>query len=181
MMTKINNMYIPTGCHKDKIIFIGADHRGYEYKNKIIKLLQCDYNLTDIGTFSPERCDYPVISDDMGKMLADDPYSTAGIGICGTGMGILIPASKYRGVYAARCITPEEAAITRKHNNTNMLGIGADTLGLETAIEIITTWLETPFYADPATDERYMTRFIQTIRLENEAFSPALSFPLPAE
>jgi len=85
--------------------------------------------------------------------------------ICAEGIGILIPASKYQGAYVARCLTPQEAITSRKHNNTNVLGLGADCVDLETALEIIEVWLRTPFYSDKS-EEPYLGRFLQTVRLE---------------
>jgi len=162
---------VPIGSHEEKKIVIGSDHRGFNYKEKIKEALKTkNYQIDDVGTFSSERCDYPIISFNIAKLVSEDNnYSSIGIGICGSGIGILIPASKYKGIYAARCLTPEEAETSRKHNNTNFLGIGADYTSLETALAIIDTWLKTPFYSDPSQEESYLERFIQTVVLENKA------------
>ena len=161
---------VPIGNHEGKRIIIGADHRGFNCKNKVIKNLEeRGYTILDIGTFSPERCDYPYISDEIGKKVSEDrDYNTVGIGICGSGIGILIPASKYKGIYAARCLTPKEAETSRKHNNTNVLGLGADCTDLETAIRTVFSWLETQFYTDPEKEENYLERYVQTVKLENQ-------------
>jgi ribose 5-phosphate isomerase B len=133
------------------------------------ELRRKDYQLIDVGTFSPKRCDYPIISDEIGKLVSESPdHGRVGIGICGSGIGILIPASKYLGVYAARCLTPPEAVTSRRHNNTNALGIGADSVDLETALAIVDMWVKTPFYSDPS-EETYLRRFIQTANLESAA------------
>lgn len=165
---QVEGINIPIGSHKGKIIIIGSDHRGFEYKKKIIKVFKIKkYQIIDIGTSSSERCDYPSISDDLGKLVSKDvKYNTVGIGICGSGIGILIPASKHKGVYVARCLTPEEAETSRKHNNTNCLGIGADCVDLETTLSVIDTWLTTPFYSNNKTEDAYLMRYIQTVKLE---------------
>jgi ribose 5-phosphate isomerase B len=163
----VDGITVPVESHKGKDIIIGSDHRGFAYKSAIKEALrQQGYSISDVGTFSTERCDYPAISDAIGKRVSEDPFYSVGIGICGSGIGILIPASKHRGVYVARCLTPQEAETSRRHNNTNVLGIGADYVDLETALAIVDTWLKTPFYADQATEQPYLQRFMQTVRLE---------------
>jgi len=164
----VEGIKIPIGSHESKKIIIGSDHRGFDHKNKIIKALQLkDYQLTDVGTFSPERCDYPEISKEVARIVCLDlDYNTVGIGICGSGIGILIPASKYKGIYVARCLSPLEAETSRKHNNSNFLGIGADYIDLETAIKTIEAWLKTPFYSDSIKEKPYLDRYVQTVKLE---------------
>ena len=158
----LDSIEVPIGSHENKTIVIGSDHRGFEYKQAIISFLENRYPLLDIGTFSPERCDYPVISDELGRKISQAYPFRVGIGICGSGIGILIPASKHTGVYAARCLSPFEAETSRRHNNSNVLGLGADYTTLETALATVETWLKTPF-----TDEKpYLDRFLQTVRLE---------------
>lgn len=163
---------VPIGSHEGRTMVIGSDHRGFEYKRRIAAWLHVSgYSVIDVGTGTTERCDYPAISDEIGRQISYDPLGRAGIGICGSGIGILIPASRHRRVYAARCATPEEAVTSRKHNNTNLLGIGADSVNLETALGIIGAWLETPFYSDPATEGDYLRRYVQTVKLEAAAGS----------
>ena len=162
-----NDIQIPIGSHEGKMVILCSDHRGFGYKSEMIRLLEGDaWNVSDIGTYSSERCDYPPLSSEMGRLVSLDSLHTLGIGICGSGIGILIPSSKYRSVHVARCLTPQEAQTSRKHNNTNVLGIGADCVDLETAIATVKSWLVTPFYSDPKTDDAYLQRYIQTIKLE---------------
>lgn len=163
----VEGIRVPVGSHEGKVIVIGSDHRGFSYKSKIVEVLkEKDYPLIDVGISSPERCDYPIISDNIGKEVSSDPYGRVGIGICGSGIGILIPASKHKGIYVARCLSPEEAETSRKHNNTNFLGIGADCVNLETALDTIDTWLTTPFCLDFEKEKPYLMRYIQTVKLE---------------
>ena len=161
----IDGIKIPIGSHEGKTIVIGSDHRGFDYKKQIIVALE-SYDLMDVGTVSTEKCDYPRISDSIGRLVSEAPYTRVGIGICGSGIGILIPASKHQGVYVARCLTAAEAETSRIHNNTNFLGIGADCVDLETALETINTWLTTPFGSDREAEKAYLQRFVQTVKLE---------------
>ena len=166
---KVDGVKIPIGSHEGKTIVFGCDHRGFKYKTEILEFLkQKSYSIIDVGAFSNERCDYPKISDNIGKEVSIDPYNRVGIGICGSGIGILIPASKYPKVYIARCLNPKEAETSRKHNNTNVLGIGADLIDLETVLTIIDAWLRTLFYSDSQTEKPYLNRYIQTIKLEED-------------
>lgn len=163
----VEGIRVPVGSHEGKVIVIGSDHRGFRYKSKIVEVLkEKDYQLIDVGASSPERCDYPIISDNIGKKINRDPYGRVGLGICGSGIGILIPASKHQGIYVARCLSPEEAETSRKHNNTNFLGLGADYVNLETALATIDTWLTTPFGLDFEKEKPYLMRYIQTVKLE---------------
>ncbi len=171
-MKKVINVYgvnVPIGSHEGKTIVIGSDHRGFEYKEDIKRILKGKkYSIIDVGAFSRERCDYPSVSDAMGRLVGGDlEYNRVGIGICGSGIGILIPASKCKGVYVSRCLNSQEAGTSRKHNNTNVLGIGADCVNLEEATKIIDMWLRTPFYSMPSKEENYMRRYVQTVKLEN--------------
>jgi len=169
----VDGIRVSIGSHENKTIIIGADHRGFIHKTKIIEALKLKgHKLIDVGTFSPERCDYPIISDKIGKLVEEDlGFTKIGIGICGSGIGILTPASKHQGVYPAKCLTTQEAETSRKHNNTNVLGIGADYVSLESALAIIETWLKTPFYSNPTNEKPYLDRFVQTVKLENQTIN----------
>src|SRR3989338_11271372 len=102
----VEGIRVPVGSHEGKVIVIGSDHRGFRYKSKIVDVLKGKgYRLIDVGTSSPERCDYPLISDNLGKEVSSNLYGRVGIGICGSGIGILIPLSKHKGIYVARCLS----------------------------------------------------------------------------
>lgn len=160
---------IPTGSHEGKTVVIGSDHKGFSYKETLIKgLSERGFECRDVGTYSDDSCDYPKISYRIGREVGnDDDFMTVGIGICGSGIGITTLATKIKGVYHAWCMNPEKARETRKHNNSNMLGIGADNIGIDNAVEIAHAWLTEPFYAGPQ-DERFLRRFIQTLMIEHE-------------
>ena len=127
------------------MIALGADHAGYEFKEKIKKLLQSmGIEFRDFGANSPESTDYP----DYGHMVAE-AVSTGkaerGILVCGTGIGMSIVANKHVGVRAAAVESPDAVKLAREHNDANVLAIGARIVPWERAQEIITVFLTTKF------------------------------------
>lgn len=104
---------------------IGADHRGYKLKEKIIKYLRrSGYEVFDYGAFSPESVDYP----DIGFRVAEDVARRRlrfGILLCFSGEGMVMTANKVKGIRAALCLKPEFARLARAHNNANVLVIPA--------------------------------------------------------
>lgn len=127
------------------MIAIGSDHAGYELKHKLMEYLD-EKGLTyeDFGSFSDEAFDYPIIGEKVGKSVASGKYKR-GILICGTGIGISISANKVKGIRAAVCTEACSAMLSRKHNDTNVLALGARLIGLEQAKMILDTWLTTEF------------------------------------
>ncbi|MEW5800804.1 MAG: ribose 5-phosphate isomerase B [bacterium] len=127
------------------LISIGSDHGGFELKEFLKAYLKSqDYQVEDIGTYSPESVDYP----DIGKCLVKnivDKKSEKGILICGTGIGMSIVANRYPGIRAALCSEPMSARLSREHNDANVLVLGGRVIGREMAVEITKTWLATPF------------------------------------
>jgi len=128
-----------------KIVYIGSDHAGFEAKSHIIDLVtNMGYSVIDKGTFSSESVDYPDFGVAVGKAVANDPGSS-GIVICGTGIGISIAANKINSIRAALCTSPLHAEMARKHNNANILAMGARMTGLKEMDTIIKTWFSTDF------------------------------------
>ena len=127
------------------MIALGADHAGFEYKEKAKELLRSlGYTYEDFGTSSAESTDYP----DYAHKVADSVSAgktELGILICGTGIGMSIVANKHRGVRAANVESIEAARMARTHNNANVLAIGARLTPWETAREIIKTFLAARF------------------------------------
>jgi len=168
----VEGIEIPIGTHEGKTVVVGSDHRGFEYKEKIKKLLTGKrYHIVDVGTHSPERCDYPPISAEIGRIVSGECLNSAGIGICGSGIGILEVAGKHKRIYPARCLNPKEAETSRRHNNSNVLGIGADYTDLDTALATVEAWLATPFYSDPENEQPYLDRYVQKLKLEDSISS----------
>ncbi len=129
---------------KEKIA-LACDHRGVEMKNQIMDYLQsrnCD--LVDCGTNSAHSVDYPDFMFEAAEKVSSGECGRA-IGICYTGIGSSIAANKVRGVRAALVHTVEEAKLTRAHNDSNMLILGAGFLDKAKVIPIVDAWLTTPF------------------------------------
>ena len=135
-------------------IAIGADHGGFEYKNKIAEYIKTlGYEVEDFGTNSAKSCDYPVIAKEVSRAVAEGKFER-GILICGTGIGMSITANKVKGVRAALCSDTFSARLTREHNNSNVLCLGQRVIGLGLALDIVEIWLETEF----SNEERHKKR-----------------------
>lgn len=126
-------------------IAIGSDHAGYRMKMEIIDYFQeTDYMFTDMGTDSDQSVDYPDYGYKVARAVADKQYDL-GILICGTGIGMSITANKVPGIRAALCHDVFSAKATRNHNNSNILTMGARTIGSGLALEIVKVWLGEDF------------------------------------
>lgn len=125
-------------------ISIGADHRGYDLKNLIIKHFT-DHQWRDVGAHSPERSDYPIYT----KKVCDDVVqniSHVGIFVCGSGTGPCIAANRYKGLYAAVCWNEEIARLAKEKCGVTILILPADYLEPEQAFSIVKTWLSASFH-----------------------------------
>ena len=126
-------------------IAIGADHAGYELKEKIKqRLAQQGVELDDQGTVSNESVDYPDFARKVGEKVAGK-QADFGLLVCGSGIGMAIAANKVPGVRAANVSNVEEAGLSREHNDANVLAIGARFLDDQKAWSIVDKWLHTPF------------------------------------
>ncbi len=127
-------------------IFIGADHRGYRFKNKIIVILNKQgHDVVDMGAYDPAvSCDYPKIAYKVAKEVARSKNGR-GILLCMTGIGQAMAANKVRGAYAAMCYNVKSAALSRQHNNANILVLGAKFVNPKDLPRILRTWLNTKF------------------------------------
>lgn len=126
-------------------IAIGNDHVAVEMKNEITEyLISLGHEVMNMGTDFEERCDYPVYGEKVGRAVANRE-ADLGIAICGTGVGISLAANRVRGIRAVVCSEPYSAALSRQHNNTNVLCFGARVIGIELAKLIVKSWLEANF------------------------------------
>ncbi len=127
------------------MIAMGSDHGGYDLKMAIAEHLKTKgISFKDYGCFDKQSCDYP----DFGKAAAAavaDGECERGILVCTTGIGISITANKVPGVRCAFCTDPYLAKMTREHNDANMLALGGGITGVNLALEIVDTFLNTPF------------------------------------
>lgn len=130
-----------------KTIAIGADHAGFESKEKIRKFIETDFpdiKVTDEGTYSSESADYPDFAHRVGEKVSREAVE-GGIVICGSGNGVCITVNKHKRVRGALSWTREIATLARQHNNANVLCIPARFVSDETAIEMTKVFLTTVF------------------------------------
>jgi ribose 5-phosphate isomerase B len=126
-------------------IAIGSDHAGFHYKEKIRAFLQtAGHTVKDFGTTSDEPVDYPLFIRPVAEAVAAGKFER-GIVLGGSGNGEAIVANRVKGVRCALCWNIESARLGRKHNNANVLSLGERMMTLETALEIVRVWFETPF------------------------------------
>ena len=126
-------------------IALGADHAGFELKQKIKDhLAQQGHTVVDRGTVSTASVDYPDFALAVGEEVASQG-ADLGILVCGSGIGMSIAANKVPGIRAANVTTENEAALSREHNNANVLALGARIVDEPHAIAIVDKWLTTTF------------------------------------
>ncbi|MFM2139808.1 MAG: ribose-5-phosphate isomerase [Gemmatimonadota bacterium] len=124
---------------------IGSDHAGFELKEKLEAVLTgLGYAVDDVGTHSTASTDYPDYAHPVASQV-ESGRAKRGILLCGTGLGMSYAANRHHGVRAAVAWTPEVAALSRQHNDSNVLVLPARFLTEAEATRILTTWLETPF------------------------------------
>lgn len=126
-------------------IVLGADHGGFELKEKIKNyLVNKGIEVIDKGTYKAESVDYPI----YGKLVANAVLAGEGkfgVVVCGTGIGISITANKIRGIRCALCHNTTTARLTREHNDANILALGGRIVGDVLAFEMVETFINTEF------------------------------------
>ena len=126
-------------------IAIGADHAGFEYKERLKKWLEKNgYPVKDFGTFSTESVDYPDFAHPVASAVEKKEFNI-GLLLCGSANGVAITANKHQGVRAALCWNEEVAEITRHHNNANIVCIPARFVTYELAEKILDRFLHSSF------------------------------------
>lgn len=127
------------------MIALGSDHAGYACKEQIKQLLDgLKETYKDFGTSGEESTDYPDWAH-VVSIAVQSGQCDRGILVCGTGVGMAIAANKHKGIRAAVCESVTSARLSRQHNNANILALGARITGWESAIDIIKTFLSTPY------------------------------------
>ena len=126
-------------------VVLANDHRGYRLKTILKKFLK-DKNIEslDLGAFSTDSVDYPDFAFPAAKKVSDGEYERAVL-ICGSGIGMCIVANKLPRVRAALCHNIQSAKMSREHNDSNVLCLGASLISEKLAQEILEIWLETEF------------------------------------
>jgi ribose 5-phosphate isomerase B len=126
-------------------IAIGADHGGFQLKEKVARLLeQLGHRVEDTGCHSSDSVDYPDFADPVVALVADGDCDR-GILICGTGIGMSLAANRNRKIRAANCHDEYTARMSREHNDANILCLGARVIGEGVAVDLIKVWLATAF------------------------------------
>lgn len=128
-----------------KRIAIGGDHAGFEYKKQLVQALEEQgYEVKDFGPFSDHSVDYPDYVHPLCKEIEAGEMQQ-GIVICGSGNGVAMTANKHQGIRAAICWTEELAALSRGHNDANLLAIPARFVSFEMAEKMVKVFLKTSF------------------------------------
>ena len=136
------------------MIAIANDHSALDMKKEIIALLEeMHLEYKDFGTYTNESCHYPIFAARAAKAVVSGECEK-GILLCGTGIGIGLAANKIKGIRCATCSEPYSAELTRRHNDANMLAMGARVIGPELAKMIARTFLTTEFEAGGRHTER---------------------------
>ena len=144
-------------------IAIGCDHGALALKNAVIEhLTKKGYEMVNFGTDTLDSCDYPDYAAPAAKAVASGECEK-GIVLCTTGIGVSITANKVKGIRCALLSDVMSARMTREHNDTNMMAIGAGVVGPMLALEIVDTWLTTEY-----TGGRHQRRIDKMMALENE-------------
>ena len=145
-------------------IAIGCDHGALALKNKVVShLKEKGYEVCDFGTHTSDSCDYPVYAAAAARAVASGECDR-GIVLCTTGIGISIAANKIKGIRCALLSDIKSAELTRLHNDTNMMALGAGMTGEILALQIVDTWLGTAFSGEA----RHQRRIDLMMALENE-------------
>lgn len=149
-------------------ISIGADHRGYQLKERLVPWLKSQgYEVTDEGAGTTDSVDYP---DYAAKVAAKVSSGQAdrGILVCATGVGMCITANKVHGVRATTCADEEVARLSRQHNDVNVICLSGDRLDEPAAQRVLDTWLDTEFEGG-----RHAVRVEKIADIEHEQCQPS--------
>ena len=143
-------------------ISIGCDHGALELKNKVGAFLQSNgHEVVDFGTHTTDSCDYTDFAAAAARAVASGECER-GIVLCTTGIGVSVAANKIDGIRCALLSDSWTAKMTRMHNDTNMMAMGAGVVGPNLALEIVSIWLGTEFSGD----ERHQRRIDKLMALE---------------
>jgi ribose 5-phosphate isomerase B len=145
-------------------IYIGTDHAGFELKEELKKFLEdLDYEVEDMGAYEFSATDdYPDFVFPVAKAVAEDTENRRGIILGGTGIGNGMIANKVKGLRAGVVYDEYSAKMSRKHNDANVMSLGARTLSVEKAKNLVRIWLDTPF----SNEERHKRRIEKIKKLE---------------
>jgi len=147
VVREINSFITPTKIQKkmEKLIALGCDHAGFDYKSAVIELLQDKgFTVLDKGTNGTDSVDYPDFVHPVAQDVSNQKVSL-GIVMCGSGNGVAMTVNKYADIRAALCWNKELAALGRQHNNANILAIPVRFIDQQTALAMVDTFVTTSF------------------------------------
>ncbi len=152
------------------IIYIGADHRGFELKESLkVFLKDKGYQVVDLGNdHYDENDDYPDFAEAVARKVSLNYDNARGVLICGSGVGADVVANKFRNVRSALVANPDQAYDARNDDDANVLSLGANYLNKQEAEKIVFTWVGTPF----AGEERHRRRLGKIRNLELKISHP---------
>ncbi len=143
-------------------IAVGCDHGALALKNQVVEhLKKRGFEVADFGTHTLDSCDYPEFAAAAAKAVASGECEK-GIVLCTTGIGVSVCANKVDGIRCALLSDVMTARLTRLHNDTNMMALGAGVVGPMLALELVDTWLDTPF----SQEARHQRRIDKMMQLE---------------
>jgi len=147
------------------MIYIGADHRGFNLKEKVIQRLRDgNFEVTDLGASEYDsNDDYPDIAFKLGEKVVSE--NSKGILICGSGVGLCVAVNKIKGIRAGLCLLTKQARMGRNDDDINVICLNADMVSEDDNMEIVTTFLETPF----GSEERFIRRINKIKEYENQS------------
>jgi ribose 5-phosphate isomerase B len=149
-------------------IAVGSDHAGFGLKRELAPTLEAGgHEVIDVGTDSEESTDYPIYAAAAARLVAEG-YADRAVLVCGSGVGVSIVANKVDGVRAVNAHDPDEAEMSRRHNDANVLCLSADLLGEELIDRMVKIWLETDFEGG-----RHARRVDKIVRFEADHQGPA--------
>lgn len=149
--------------------FLGADHGGFELKEKIKKkLLGKGLEVEDLGTDSNESVDYPDFAERVARKVVSEKGK--GILVCGTGIGMSVAANKVPGAIATLVFDENTAKMSRNHNNSNILCLGARTTDSEKALHLVDVWLSEAFEGEKKEGLRHKKRVEKFSEIEKKFF-----------
>ncbi len=148
------------------VIYLAADHKGFQLKEYIRKLVSSmGYQVVDLGSQSyQEGDDYPDYAKKVAEKVSLGYENSRGILICGSGVGMDVVANKYKNVRSGLIATSDQAYDARNDDDINVLSLAADYLSKDEAKKIVVTWLETPF----SEEEKYRRRLNKIYQIEEE-------------
>jgi ribose 5-phosphate isomerase B len=125
-------------------IYLASDHAGFELKEEIKKyLLENNFTIEDMGTHSAEPVNWVEYGAKAAAKVSQDPENSKGVLVCGSGIGMSIVSNKFKNVRAAMCHDRYAAEMSRRHNNANVLTMGARAIDKDDALSILEVWLKT--------------------------------------